>query len=459
MTGESGEATISVLHVDDQTHVRELLSTFLQRLDRDVTVHSESRPKAALQLIETHPIDCVVSDYEMPVMDGIEFLEAVRGDYPNLPFILFTGAGGEEVAAEAINAGVTDYLQKEGSDSYRLLANQIRNVVSHRRSEDRAKIARTRLIKLYEQTDGFYTLDGDWTITYWNQQIAERTGLSTDDVIGRDFWTVFPEAVGTRVHDNYRTAMETREQVEFEVYYEPYDYWVELRVYPVEGGLFVHSRDITEKREKSQELQYRNELLESFASTVSHDLRNPLNVAEGNLQLAQETGDFEHLEAVAKAHNRMRNLIDELLQVARGEDLEEATVSLSAIAARAWETVSSDGADLAVENDIDFKAYQGQVRRLFENLFWNAIDHGDATRIQVGALESGFYVEDNGEGIPPKYRERVFESGFSTDEESPGYGLSIVTGIAEVHDWEIRVTDGEDGGARFEVTEIERPDE
>jgi len=194
--------------------------------------------------------------------------------------------------------------------------------------------------------------------------------------------------------------------------------------------------------------------LESFASTVSHDLRNPLNVAEGELQLAQETGDFEHLDAVAQAHNRMRNLIDELLHAARGDELNVSTVSLPTVADRAWETVSSDAASLVLEGETTFESYESQLRRLFENLFWNAIDHGEATEIRVGPLDDGFYVEDDGSGVPSTLREQVFESGFSTDEESPGYGLSIVSGIVDVHGWEIDVVAAAGGGARFEITDV-----
>ncbi len=450
-----GGTSIHVLHVDDDPKFNDLVKTYLEKLSEKITVYTETNPQKGIEHIENKPIDCIVSDYQMPEMDGLKFLRIVREEYPNLPFILFTGKGSEEIASEAIQTGVTDYLQKAGTEQYELLVNRIQHAVNQQRSEHRAKIAQERLVRLYEHTDGFYSLDEDWTITYWNQQMIERTGLPSDDVIGEEFWDVFPEAVDTRVYDHFQTAMEVQEEVETEIDYEPHGYWAELRIYPVDFGLFVHSRDITDKKEQEQQLQYRNELLESFASTVSHDLRNPLNVAEGNLQLAQETGDFEHLEAVAQAHNRMRNLIDELLHVARGDELNLSKISLANVAEIAWETVSSDTAELVIEDDPVFSAYESQLRRLFENLFWNALDHGEATEIRVGALDSGLYVEDDGSGIPSAHREQVFESGFSTDDESPGYGLSIVNGIVDIHDWEIDVVEGTEGGARFRITSIE----
>ncbi|WP_435195947.1 response regulator [Natronomonas sp. EA1] len=457
MSSQRRDEEILVLHVDDEPQFGELVRAYLERLDDGVEVLTASTPSAGLDRLDDEPIDCVVSDYQMPGKDGLEFLEGVREHYPNLPFVLFTGQGSEEIASEAIQAGVDSYLQKNGTEVYELLANQIRNLVGRRRSEHRAKIAQDRLVQLYEQTDGFYTIDENWTVTYWNQRIADRTGLTSDDVVGERFWDVFPGAQETRIQAGFERAMATREEVELEVEFEPHDNWVELRVYPVDDGLFVHSRDITDKKRQESELQYRNEILKSFANTVSHDLRNPLNVAEGKLELAQETEDFEHLEGVARAHNRMRNLIDDLLQVARGDSLELSTVSLREAAETAWGTVSSREAVLTVEGEMTFRAYESQLRRLFENLFWNALDHGKATTVRVGPLADGFYVADDGTGIAPDQREKVFESGFST-ADSPGYGLSIVDGIAEIHGWGIDVTGSEAGGARFELTGVKRDD-
>ncbi len=443
-------SSICVLHVDDESQIGGLVQEYLEKLDETITVRTETSAERGLTRLENEPIDCVVSDYQMPRVDGLEFLGAVRETYPNLPFILFTGKGSEEIASEALNAGVDSYLQKNGTESYQLLLNRIQKAVSRQRSEHRAKVAQDRLIQLYEQTDGFYIVDDAWTITYWNQQIAERTEISPNDAVGNEFWGLFPEIIDTPIDHRFRTAMRNRERIEFEYHFKPLDSWVQLRVYPVSEGLFIHSRDITAKKEQSQELQYRNEILESFASTVSHDLRNPLSVAEGNLQLAQETGDFKHLEEVTQAHNRMQNLIDELLRMARGNAEERSEFSLETIAMQAWSTVSSGDATLTVVDDLTLKAYDSQLRRLFENLLWNALDHGDATEIRIGTFEDGFYVEDDGSGIDPSEHERVFNSGFST-ANGPGYGLSIVRGICDIHGWEISVRNGADGGARFEI--------
>lgn len=449
--GGTDDQTV-VLHVDDDGQFLDMAAEFLEELDGSLTIINETDPQSGLELLEENQVDVIVSDYQMPEMDGIDFLRGVRENFPNMPFFLLTGKGSEDVASEAIEAGVTSYVQKGGTEVFEQLVNRIENAVERQKSQRRARITHQRLLDLFEQTDGFYILKSDWSIAYWNRQIADRTGLPSEEAIGRNFWEVFPEAKRGDFYENFQTAREADEPVEFNTFYEPFGYWAEVRTYPVDNGLFVHSRDITDEMERREELERRNHIIRSFANTVSHDLRNPLSVAEGRLRLAQDTGDFDHLEEVAEAHNRMRNLINELLRLARGEELTLSEVSLKDLAEKAWKTVTSDTAKLVIKGDMSFEAHESQLRRLFENLFWNAIDHGNASNIRVGTLDDqGFYVEDDGTGIPESDRQEIFESGFTTGKDSPGYGLSIVRGIVDMHEWEISVTEGRTGGARFEI--------
>ena len=122
--------TIDVLHVDDDPDFTDLAATFLERVDSRIAVRAAGSAAEGRDVLADHDVDCIVSDYDMPGADGIELLEAVREEYPDLPFILYTGKGSEEVASDAISAGVTDYLQKgTGSEQYELLANRIVNAV------------------------------------------------------------------------------------------------------------------------------------------------------------------------------------------------------------------------------------------------------------------------------------------------------------------------------------------
>ncbi|MFB6303689.1 MAG: response regulator, partial [Haloferacaceae archaeon] len=140
---------IGVLHVDDDPDFADLTATFLEREDDRFDVETAGDADEALARLAEAEFDCVVSDYDMPGANGIELLTAVSEEHPGLPFILFTGKGSEEVAGDAVSAGATDYIQKEGgTDQYTILANRIDNAVSARRSARAARRRRHRLEQL-----------------------------------------------------------------------------------------------------------------------------------------------------------------------------------------------------------------------------------------------------------------------------------------------------------------------
>jgi len=207
---------------------------------------------------------------------------------------------------------------------------------------------------------------------------------------------------------------------------------------------------------REAELQRQNERLDQFASVVAHDLRNPLSVAMGFLDIAEETGDAEHFETVESAHDRIERLIEDLLTLARGETTIEDTehIDLEGITTEAWGYVDTKEATLTVTDEVPTVTGDGgRLTQVFENLFRNAVEHGGAdVTVTVGRLDGadGFYVADTGSGIPPESRDGVFEHGVTSSEGGTGFGLSIVADIAKAHGWTVSVTDGTDGGARFE---------
>jgi PAS domain S-box-containing protein len=215
-----------------------------------------------------------------------------------------------------------------------------------------------------------------------------------------------------------------------------------------------------ERTQRTAELKRTNERLEEFASVVSHDLRNPLTVADGHLELAREEADSEDLAAVAEALERMEALVDDLLALARdGESAAEIeAVDLARVSTDCFETVETADAELVVGETSALRADAGRLKQLLENLFRNAVEHaGEDVTITVGDLDRGFYVEDDGPGIPADDGEAVFESGFTTAESGTGFGLAIVEEIATAHGWSVTATESDDGGARFEITGVERP--
>jgi PAS domain S-box-containing protein len=218
--------------------------------------------------------------------------------------------------------------------------------------------------------------------------------------------------------------------------------------------------------ERQAELRRQNERLDEFASVVSHDLRNPLTVAKGRLELVEmadeEENADEHVAAATDALDRMGALIEDLLELARaGETVDELEpVSLADHAERCWQNVETDGATLTVDDDATVLADESRFAQLLENLFRNSIDHSDAgVTVRLGTLDEGFYVADDGAGIPLGDRESVFEAGYTTADDGTGFGLSIVQKIAESQGWTVAITESEDGGARFEFTGVERPPE
>lgn len=121
---------ITVLCVDDDPDLVALTASLLEAADERFETITETDPRAAIRQVETEPVDCIVSDYEMPAMDGLELLRSIRSEYAKLPFILFTGKGDEQVASAAVAQGVTDFFRK-GADTrqYARLAQRIANAV------------------------------------------------------------------------------------------------------------------------------------------------------------------------------------------------------------------------------------------------------------------------------------------------------------------------------------------
>lgn len=201
--------------------------------------------------------------------------------------------------------------------------------------------------------------------------------------------------------------------------------------------------------------------IDRVASVLSHDLRNPLDVAKAQLRAGRERGEGDHLEQVAAAHDRMERIIEDVLTLSRGEEYidPDESVDLSAVAESAWRTVETAAATLTVEDGLPTTtADRDRAERLFENLFRNAVEHGEEPHIVVGPLEdagAGFYVADDGPGIPPDERSVVFEPGYSTHDHGTGLGLSIVERIAAAHGWRVAAVGVAEGGARIEVRDGE----
>jgi PAS domain S-box-containing protein len=322
---------------------------------------------------------------------------------------------------------------------------------------------------MQHSVDVLTVLDTAGAIQYESPSIERVLGYDPDELIG--------DEVFDYVHpDDREAALETF----YEVIEADGDYTtgaVELRFRHRDGswvwlesrgsnqmasaidGYLVTSRDISARKEYEQRLQRERNRLDRFASVISHDLRNPLNVASGRVELAQEACDSDHLDRAERALTRMDELIDDVLRVTRAGDAEPVmdAVSLETIAEDCWQTLETNDATLTVETTATIIADAGQLKQVLENLFRNAIDHGGAAvTVVVDTFEDGFYVADDGPGVPASTAtsDSLYEPGVSTKADGTGLGLSIVRELIENHGWRLQITNGDLGGARIEIRDV-----
>ena len=324
--------------------------------------------------------------------------------------------------------------------------------------------------------DVFYVYDTDAKLVAWNRRLNDVFDLTDEELRGTHAEDFFIEAdrervreAVTEVFEEGDTAVEARVKtagpvVRFQLSGH--------RLVDDEGTVVGFSgigRDVTEEHEQAVRLALQNERLESFANVVSHDLRNPLQVAIGLVDIERRDYDSDPLDRVADALDRMDRIVSDVLTVAReGDDLEDpVSIALAVVARESWKTVDTGSATLDVRTQTTVEGDPDRLDRLFANCFRNAVEHGstsprsqapedavehggDEVAVSVVDTERGFAIEDDGVGIDPDDRERVFDAGVSRSMDGTGFGLDIVRTVAEAHGWTVTVGESEAGGAAFE---------
>jgi PAS domain S-box-containing protein len=381
----------------------------------------------------------------------------------------------------------------------------LRDVTERRRLEQRYQ-------SLTEKAAGLiHVVEPDGTVDYVSPSVERVLGYAPGEVEGTNALdSVHPEDRADVVEK--LGAIAADEATEFEAEFRARTADGEYRVLeargrdllddPAVGGIVVNSRDVTRRERRERALRRQNEQLEEFAGVISHDLRNPLAVARGYVGVLEEEYDVDRLGKVVDAHERMDELLDDLLTLAReGRTVDDvAPVDLESAARMAWATVETSDATIEVRTERAVLADESRLRQLLENLFHNSVEHGgDGVTVTVGDLDGGggphasdaargdrseggavhdsggsrsepgetaaakdeeplaagrsdggaapvgFYVADDGSGIAASDRAEVFEAGVSSDEDGPGFGLTIVRRIAEAHGWSVRLTNGGPG--------------
>jgi PAS domain S-box-containing protein len=322
-----------------------------------------------------------------------------------------------------------------------------------------------------------YFTDENGVIEYVNPAFERITGYSKEEAVGRTSRILKSGEHGEQFYEELWETITSGEVWRSELINtrkSGEQYVVDQTIAPVtdETGAITNfvsiNVDITDQKEGKRELKRERDRLDEFANIVSHDLRNPVTVIKGRVELAREEANSEHLDAIETAAARIERIIDDVLWLSReGRDIGSVdAVLLQDAIDSAWTLVAdnTDQPELRYEDGPQslptIEADHDRLCQLLENLFRNAIEHGgDDVTVTVGVLDDGFYVEDDGPGMPEELRDDVFTAGASTAKEGTGFGLSIVEQVAEGHGWSVRVTDSSKDGARFEITDIHLIDE
>ena len=264
-----------------------------------------------------------------------------------------------------------------------------------------------------------------------NRAYEEQTGITTDEVRGKTPADVFGEDLGAELQANYRRCVQAREPISYEEEL-PVEtgarFWQTVLTPVITNGEVTQiigiTRNVTERIKQERKLRSQKEQLDEFASVVSHDLRNPLNVAQGRAELLANDCDSEHLPPIVRSLDRMEELITDTLTLARQGQVvsDPEPIDLVNLVGVCWKNVRTDEATIEIEDEVTIAGDRSRLQHVFENLFRNALEHGGAdVTVRIGRIDDhGIYIEDTGPGIPEEARETVFDQGIPRQAAEPG---------------------------------------
>ncbi|WP_207587726.1 PAS domain S-box protein [Halomontanus rarus] len=327
--------------------------------------------------------------------------------------------------------------------------------------------------------------DEDGVFLHYSPSATRILGYESEDLTGESAFSYIHPHDREEVYELYRGMVDdpevTTQRAEFR-FRTADDDWIWLEAHGSNctqssiDGYVINARDISERKTLEQELQHEKRQVQQFVSIIAHDLRNPLTIATAYLDTAVASGNFSLLEVVDEELERMERIVTNTLSTAQVDLVERNAdfVAVSSVAKPVWESVSGGRGRLTIVDDVRIEADERQLAWLFSNLFHNAVAYGGDVHVEVGPLAAtrenenengneptdtgdidGFYVADDGPGIPKDRRERVFEAGYTTDPTETGLGLAIVRAVAIAHKWTCRVTESDPRGARFEFSGVE----
>ena len=444
------------------------INTSYEEIYGGTVTELEADPSSFLDTV--HPED---RDHVGAAMDRLSNGEPVRVEYrvdPRTDYSRWIEVRGRPIREDGEVCRVVGYS---------------REVTERMRREQELRETRRLLTESLDALDDvFCILDAEGRVERHNDTLTEVLSVDAESIEGRHATTFFAEPDRETVAQAIERAIENgkaRGVGRLLTGDDPTPYeFTGARLSEDDGtlrGVIAIGRDVSERREYERTLEAQNERLEEFAGVVSHDLRNPITAVHSQLELYRATGDESHLDDIEDTLERMERLLEDLLQVARyGEVVENPTpTDLATVVDRAVVGALPGSATLEVESVPSLHADADRLQQLVENLLRNAAEHGatdgevadraddpsadDGLRVRVGPVTDGgslvgFYVADDGPGIPEADREQVFETGYTTSDDGTGYGLSVVRSVAEAHGWTVSVTESWAGGTRVEIGDV-----
>lgn len=342
---------------------------------------------------------------------------------------------------------------------------RIRAEEALRRSEERLRIITDSAM------EAIVMVDNNRLASFWNPAAEKMFGYSENEALGKDFLElVIPERLHEEFKDEFDKFIKSKKsafskrsidivavkknRAEF-----PMELSVSSLVYEDKWHAVAVGRDITIQKELMRTLKEKNEEMESFVYSVSHDLKSPVVTIEGFINILKDELSFEpgsevewSLNRIITATDKMKGMITELLEYSRLDttEVEKETVSFSAIVDEAMQifdmNLHRNKVALETKNlDVRITCEKKRIVRVMENLIGNALkyigDDNGAPAIEIGVKneygENVFYVRDNGIGIPKEEQSRVFmlfkRATNAAGKEGTGVGLSMTRKIIEKH--------------------------
>lgn len=469
---------INILIIDDSIDDRESYLRALKKVSEiDYCCFEASDGLKGMEIANSKPIDCVLLDYSLPGMNGLEVLKNIRGQYSYMPVILLTGQGNETVAVEAIKQGAHDYLSKSSVTPERL-HHSIKSAIDQGKmkknitEKDRQILEKTSELALSDEryelaVQGMSVGLWDWNINtdelYWSQKFKDIVGIGDENF--KPYYKDFSDRLHPDDKEQVSKALtshfenRTPFNVEYRLKCNDGTYvWIHacgqakwnedgkpIRMVGSVNNISERKKLEIERETLIEKLTESNSELERFAYVCSHDLQEPLRMIynfserlEKHLGAALDDKGHHYMKYITDGASQARQLISDVLNYARADHETEclANVSsektLSGVLRDLNARIEETKAHITYDSLPEVFVQSTHLRQLLQNFIGNALKFcSEEPHIYVGAQQDGmmwrFYVRDNGIGIAPDNMEKIFLifQRLHNRERYPGTGIGL----------------------------------